>query len=122
MEQVVHINGLNLHLVPSKKYKTITIVAKLRGQLNRDSVTKRALLPFVLRQGTKTYPTREKLQHKLDDLYGASLSLDAGKAGLDHDISVRMEVANQKDSENESYSLKESHEFIHDIKFNALVA
>lgn len=120
MEQVVHINGLNLHLVPSKKYKTITIVAKLRGQLNRDSVTKRALLPFVLRQGTKTYPTREKLQHKLDDLYGASLSLDAGKAGLDHVISVRMEVANQKYIENESSILKESLELLHEVIFNPL--
>src|SRR5690625_5391 len=120
MEQVVHINGLNLHLVPSKKYKTITIVAKLRGQLNRDSVTKRALLPFVLRQGTKAYPTREKLQHKLDDLYGASLSLDAGKAGLDHVISVRMEVANQKYIENESSILKESLELLHEVIFNPL--
>src|SRR5699024_3663716 len=57
---------------------------------------------------------------KLDDLYGASLSLDAGKAGLDHVISVRMEVANQKYIENESSILKESLELLHEVIFNPL--
>lgn len=121
MEQIIHTNGFNLHIVPSKKYKTMTIVAKMRGQLKRSNITKRALLPHILRQGSKAYPTRAILQNKLDDLYGASLSIDGGKAGNHHVISVRMEVANQKYIENESSIIQESIELLNEVLFNPLV-
>lgn len=121
MEKTIQTNGLNLHIVPSKKYKTMTIVAKLRSRLERANITKRALLPYVLRQGSKAYPTRAILQNKLDDLYGASLSLNGGKAGNHHIISVRMEVANQKYIENESSIIKESIELLKEVLFNPLI-
>lgn len=120
MEHVLRTNGFNLHIVPSKKYKTITIVAKLRNQLERDNITERALLPYVLRQGTKQYPTREKLQHKLDDLYGASLSIDSRKSGTNHVISVRMEIANEKYIDNTTSILAEAIALLNDVLFNPL--
>lgn len=107
-EEVLHANGVNLHLVPSKKYKTINIVAKFKAPLMRDTITKRALLPYLLRQGTKSYPSRSEMQAKLDDLYGAVLSIDGAKKGDNHIISVRMEMANQKFIPNESSILDDA--------------
>lgn len=95
-EKVIEADGMNIHLVESKKFKTISIVAKFIAPLAKETITKRALLPFVLRQGTKSYPTRAELQGQLDGLYGAVLSIDGGKKGDQHILSVRLEVANDK--------------------------
>ncbi|MHA6251231.1 EF-P 5-aminopentanol modification-associated protein YfmF [Oceanobacillus sp. CAU 1775] len=95
-EKSVKINGFRFHFVPTKKFKTLTIAAKLRAPLEAETITKRALLPNILRQATKNYPTRQELQLKLDDLYGAVLSIGGTKKGEQHIISVRMEIANER--------------------------
>jgi len=118
VEKVIQNDGINVHIIPSKKYKTITIVAKLKTAMERDTITKRALLPVLLRQGTKKYPSRELLQDRLDDLYGASLSLDGGKAGDDHVLSVRMEIANEKFIPNESSIIEDGIEFLKEVIFH----
>lgn len=71
--------GLKLHFIQTKKFKTINIIVKLKSKLDKETITKRALLPYILKQGTKTYPDRSALQLKLDDLYGAVLTADGGK-------------------------------------------
>ncbi len=95
-EKVINKDGLNLHFIQTKKYKTMNIVAKLKAPLERETITMRALLPYILQQGTKSYPSRKALQLKLDELYGAVLSVDGSKKGDNHIISVRFELANQK--------------------------
>ncbi|MGM8366467.1 EF-P 5-aminopentanol modification-associated protein YfmF [Virgibacillus sp. W0181] len=95
-EETVSDKGLNLHLIRSEKFKTINIVAKFRAPLQRETITMRALLPYILQQGTQKYPTEKELQVKLDNLYGAVLSIDGTKKGNSHMISFRLEVANQK--------------------------
>lgn len=117
-ENTFEIDGLNLHLIPSKAYKTITIVAKFKAPLDRKTITNRVLLPSILRQGSKLYPTREDLQFKLDDLYGASLSLDGSKAGNDHVINVRMEIANQKYINNELSIIDNAVTLLNEVIFN----
>lgn len=95
-EQTTSKNGLNLHFIPTKKFKTLTFVAKLRAPLKRETVTMRALLPNILRQATASYPSRTELQLKLDDLYGAVLSIDGAKKGENHVLSFRMQIANER--------------------------
>ena len=118
IDKKVELGGLNLHIVPSKKYKTISIVAKFKAPLNRETITKRVLLPHILRQGTKTYPTRADLQYKLDDLYGASLSLDSSKVGDHHVISVRMEITNQKYIQDESSIIENAIALLNEVVSN----
>src|SRR5690625_2724176 len=101
VEKTISQNGYHLHMIQTKKFKTINIVAKFRSQLDRDTITTRALLPYVLRQGTSNYPTERQLQTKLDELYGAVLSIDGAKKGNHHIISFRLEVANDKYIKNE---------------------
>ena len=116
-EEVFELNGFNLHLVPSKKYKTINVVAKFKAPLTRETITKRALLPYILRQGTERYPSRREIQSKLDNLYGAVLSIDGAKKGDNHIISMRMELANQKFIPNESSILDDAIELLAEVMF-----
>jgi|SRR5690625_355261 len=121
-EKVIRKNGLNVHTVQSTKFKTINIVAKFRAPLSRKTITNRALLPYILRQGTKSYPTEQALQIKLDHLYGAVLSIDSAKKGDNHIISFRLEVANENYISNESTVIEEAIKLLNEVIFHPNVA
>ncbi|MBM6618378.1 insulinase family protein [Bacillus sp. RD4P76] len=89
------IKGMTVHVVDTKKYKTNSIVLKMRAPLAKEDVTKRALLPYVLQSATDKYPTTSALRTYLDELYGASLQVDLSKKGEYHIITIRIEVANE---------------------------
>ena len=49
--------------------------------LEREEVTKNALLPLVLKRGTRELSTNLDIQRKLEDLYGSDLNVDVSKTG-----------------------------------------
>lgn len=95
-EVSLNINGAGLHLIPSKKFKTIHIVVKFCAPLERETITMRALIPYIIQKGSSQYPSEQQLQLKLNNLYGAVLSVDGAKKGNNHIISFRLEIANEK--------------------------
>ncbi|WP_244895390.1 EF-P 5-aminopentanol modification-associated protein YfmF [Evansella clarkii] len=88
--------SLNVHVLPSTTYKTNTLLLHMRSSLDKDTVTKRALLPYVLQSGTEKHPSRKDIRHELDELYGATLNVDVSKKGENHLMTFKMEVANEK--------------------------
>ena len=57
--------GINLHLINTNKFKTNIISVFLTKRLKRDSVTKEALIPAVLRLGTNNIKTQKEIGKKL---------------------------------------------------------
>ncbi|GGM21953.1 peptidase M16 [Paraliobacillus quinghaiensis] len=108
----------NLHVLESKKFKTIHIIVKMKAPLNRENITQRALLPFVLQQGTNRYPTASLFRRALDDLYGARLSIDGAKKGNNHIISFRMEIANPTYLSTEQNVVEEAIKFISETVYD----
>ncbi|GAB2548213.1 EF-P 5-aminopentanol modification-associated protein YfmF [Gracilibacillus alcaliphilus] len=96
LEKVIPKNGFDLHLLHTKKFKTIHLSMKFTTKLTRENVTKRALLPYVLQQGTANLPTATKLRQRLDELYGTVLAVDTSKKGEHHILTVRLELANEQ--------------------------
>ncbi|MBB6444208.1 EF-P 5-aminopentanol modification-associated protein YfmF [Bacillus benzoevorans] len=95
-EQIIDLKGLKLHIIPTEKYKTNTIVFKMKAPLDKEDVTKRALLANVLQSSSKTYPSTTLLRSYLDELYGATFYIDLAKKGDYHIISFTIEMANEK--------------------------
>jgi predicted Zn-dependent peptidase len=95
-EAVKDMKGYKLHIVQTDKFKTNTIVWKMKAPLSKDTVTERALLPHVLQSSTSSYPTTAKLRSYLDELYGANLFVDVSKKGEYQVISISIEIANEK--------------------------
>ena len=60
--------GIKLHTIKTEKFKTNLIAIMLTTKLNRENVTKNALIPAVLRRGTKNLTTQEQMSVKIDDL------------------------------------------------------
>lgn len=120
-EQLVNVNGLSLHTVSTSKFKTNTIVLKLLAPLNEQDVTYRALLPYVLQRGTKSFPTSTRLRQHLDELYGATLHVDLAKKGENHIISFRMELANEKFLSNPAPLLEKGIKLLSEILLDPVV-
>ncbi|MGM8211694.1 EF-P 5-aminopentanol modification-associated protein YfmF [Virgibacillus sp. W0430] len=118
VEDTVKDEGINLHYIHSKKFKTINIIVKFRAPLDRDTITMRALLPYVLQQGTEKYPSENELQKQLDRLYGAVLAIDGAKKGNNHIISFRLEVANQNYIADESAIIDKAVHLLNEIIYN----
>src|SRR5699024_7790751 len=116
-EKVINQNGITFHFVPTKKFKTVNIVMKCKSPLDRTTITKRALLPFILEQGTKTYPSEKALMLKLDELYGAVLTLSGMKKGNEHILHFQLEVANQRFINNETTVMQEALQLFHEVIF-----
>ena len=95
-ERTYSLNGITIHTITTEKFKTNTIVLKVRAPLSQEDVTVRALLPYVLQNGTKSHPQPTHFRAYLDELYGASLAVDLSKKGEDHIITFRLEIANEK--------------------------
>ncbi|WP_407271515.1 EF-P 5-aminopentanol modification-associated protein YfmF [Radiobacillus sp. PE A8.2] len=117
-EQKITSKGFQLHVVPTKKFKTIHVVARFKSSLSRDTITKRALIPYILQQGTKNYPTARELQTALDQLYGAIFNIDAAKKGDNHILTFRMEIANQAFLTSHEPILDKALDLLHEIIFN----
>ncbi|MGI6485039.1 MAG: EF-P 5-aminopentanol modification-associated protein YfmF [Tepidanaerobacteraceae bacterium] len=89
-------NGVNLYVYPTRKFKTLTFCLFMHQSLKKDTATKTALLPFVLRRGTKSFPTTRLLNLHLEGLYGADLGADVIKRGESHILQFFIETIGPK--------------------------
>lgn len=117
-EQKHELNGLTVHTIQTSKYKTNTLILKMNAPLQEDTVTLRALLPYVLQSATASYPSTTKLRTYLDDLYGAALQVDLMKKGEWHDMTFRIDVANETYLKDTTPILKDALLLLGDILLN----
>jgi predicted Zn-dependent peptidase len=111
-------NGFNLHIVKTNKYKTNTLIWKMKAPLTSETVTLRALLPNVLQSSTKLYPTTTALRSYLDDLYGAGFFVDLAKKGEYHVISFTIDIANENFLKDNTPLLKKGIDFLSEVLLN----
>ena len=112
-------NGTKLHTIKTEKFKTNLIAVMLTTKLDRKNITKNALIPAVLRRGTKFMQTQEEINKKMEDMYGASFDCGLDKTGDNQILKFYMETVNNEflpqDAEN---MIKSSIEKIFEIIFN----
>ena len=114
-EVVTELKGMKLHVIPTDKFKTNTIVFKMKAPLNKTDVTKRAILPHVLQSNSNKYRTTAELRSYLDELYGAMFYVDLSKKGEYHVISLTIEVANEKFLSQSPPLLQKAFEFLTEV-------
>jgi predicted Zn-dependent peptidase len=114
-EKVIEMQGYKLHVVQTDKYKTNTMVWKMKAPLTKENVTKRALLPQVLQSSSAKFPSTSELRSYLDELYGATFFVDLAKKGEYHVMSFSFEIANEKFLMDSSPLLQKGMEFLAEI-------
>lgn len=111
--------GIKLHTIKTDKFKTNLIAIMLTTKLNRENVTKNALIPTVLKIGTKNLKTQEEINKKLEEMYGASLDCGLDKTGDNQVLKFYIETVNDEFLPQEAENmLKTSLEEIFEFVFN----
>ncbi|WP_040197739.1 EF-P 5-aminopentanol modification-associated protein YfmF [Candidatus Soleaferrea massiliensis] len=67
--------------ITDPKFKSNRISVNLMMPLREDTVSSQAILPFLMRKGSKKLPDFTLLNQRLAELYGASLDADVKKSG-----------------------------------------
>ena len=115
-------DGIKLHLINNDKFKTNLISVFLTTELNRENVTKNALIPAVLRRGSETMPTQEDISREMEEMYGASFNCGIDKRGDNQVLKFYMETVNDNFlPDNSENMLEKSINKILEIIFRPLI-
>ncbi|MDT2674093.1 EF-P 5-aminopentanol modification-associated protein YfmF [Enterococcus dongliensis] len=108
--------GVRLHVITTKKYKTIQVYGRFTTRLTKEIMTKRALLANLLETNSLHYPDQTKLSGRLAELYGASFGLNVGRKGNLHWLDVGLGVVNGKYVDDPKL-LSEAVDFLQEVLF-----
>lgn len=81
LKRVEIMPGVCLNYIRSDKFKTASMSIHLLTQLQRDTASINALIPFVLIRGTLRYPTMDAVSARLEELYGTGIVPSVRKVG-----------------------------------------
>lgn len=88
--------GISFHQIQTNKFKTNLFAIFLTVPLNRETVTKNALITAILRRGSKNLPSQEQISKKLEEMYGAGFDCGIEKSGDYHTIKFYLELINDQ--------------------------
>ena len=118
-EQVIKLNKrIFIHLMKTDKFKSNVIAAFLLTDLDKETVTKNALIPAVLRRGTAKLKTMKDISIKMDEMYGALFDASTDKIGDKQAIQLYASTINNKFALNGEDLLSETLEFMFDAIYN----
>lgn len=110
--------GISFHTIKTNKFKTNLFAIFLSAKLERENVTKNALLTAVLRRGSKNFPTQELISKNLEKMYGASFDCGVEKTGDNHILKFYLESINNEFLPTQENLSVECMQILLDIVFN----
>lgn len=113
--------GITIHKIKTNKFKTNLFAIFLSTKLDRNTVTKNALLAAVLRRGTKKLATQEEISKALENMYGASFDCGIEKTGDNHILKFYLESINNDFLPAKENLSKECLDILFDIVFNPYI-
>ena len=113
--------GINVHQIKTNKFKTNLLAIFLNVPLNRETVTKNALISAILRRGTKNMPSQDVISENLEEMYGASFDCGIEKNGDIHTLKFYLESLDDEFLPKKEELLKKSFDIITDIAFNPYI-
>ncbi|MFQ6791822.1 MAG: EF-P 5-aminopentanol modification-associated protein YfmF [Thomasclavelia sp.] len=117
MKKSYQLDGYTLHVIPTKKFKNITMSLKLENKLTKENVTKRSLLAFMLTGGTELYPSTQALSTHLEDLYGMNFGTNLATKGLGQVLNISSVCINEAFLPYPEDLLKEQIKMFNDVLF-----
>lgn len=113
--------GINLHIIKTNKFKTNLLSVFLSTPLSKKSVTKNALIPAVLRRGSKNMNTQDEISIALEEMYGASFDCGIDKIGDDQVLKFYLETINNEFLPENEDTLSTAIKILLEVVFNPLI-
>lgn len=100
MEYICYnMNAYNLHVVNTKKFKTITVDICFREKINKDEITLRNLLKEIMVNASYDYPSERELIKATEELYDLKLLTSTYRIGNYNFLSMKIRFLNEKYTE-----------------------
>lgn len=113
--------GVKLHSIQTDKFKTNLISIFITTPLNRENVTKNALIPAILRRGTQNMPSQEQISKSLEEMYGAEFDCGIEKTGDNQVVKFYLESLNDNFLPEKENLLRKSINALLEIVLNPLI-
>lgn len=110
--------GIKTHLIKTDVFKTNLISIIITTPLKRKTITKNALIPFLLKRGSQKYPTHEEIALRLEELYGADIIYGIDKVGDNHVLKFTAESINNDYTLNGEDIIKDVIDLLIEVTFN----
>jgi len=120
IKNIVIKKGINLHVIKTNKFKTNLLAAFLTTPLEKEKVTKNALIPAVLRRGSQNMPSQDEISIALEEMYGASFDCGIDKIGDDQVLKFYLETVNNEFLPENEDNLNEAINILLEVIFNPL--
>ncbi len=115
-------DNLIFNHLKTNKFKSIRIRVSFLTPITKENATLRAILPYMMRAGSKNFPQRKDVTIKLNDLYSAKFSAAVSKKGANHVVVFDLALINDDYTLfNENLFLEGLH-FLEDIIYNPLLS
>ncbi len=114
-------NGINFNYSTDGKFKHNRITINFIMEADKELATTNALIPALLRQGTKNYPEFTMLNRKLAELYGAYVSADVGKFGVYQIVDVSVQGIDSRFALNNEDMVKEITAMLLEVTLNPYI-
>lgn len=111
---------INLLCEKTNKFKTFSISFYFHNELKEDTAALNALLPYVLKMGSKNYKDMTVISNTLEDLYGGTFDCSVVKKGENQIIGFNFEFVSPEYIKNDPGYMDKVYSFIFDIIFNPL--
>lgn len=113
--------GIDIHNISTNKYKTNLYAVFLATPINRENVTKNALITAILRRGTQNLQSQDIISKKLEEMYGATFDCGIEKTGDNHIMKFYLEAISEEFLPEKEELAKKCIEILLDIIFNPLI-
>ncbi len=124
MKNIINIElkkGINLHIIKTNKFKTNLLSVFLSTPLSKEKVTSNALIPAVLRRGSKNMPTQDEISIALEEMYGATFDCGIDKIGDDQVLKFYLETINNEYLPEQEDNLDQAIKILLEVVFDPLI-
>lgn len=112
--------GVHLQIIPTSKFKDISISIRFMADLHEEHATIRSLLALMLCDRCKRFDTKQKMSIHQDELYGVSLHAQTLGYGASQVLDIRSKMIHPSYVK-ESSLFEDVFRFLHEIIFSPLL-
>lgn len=112
---------MNITKLKTNKFKTNLCSVFLTVPLDKNTVTKNALIAAILRRGTEKLKTQEEISKKLEEMYGAGFNCGVDKIGNYHVLKFYLETIDNDYTLEKENILQQGIDLLLEIVLNPLV-
>lgn len=110
--------GIKAHIIQTDLFKTNLVCIIITVPLNKESVTKNALIPFMLRRGTAKLKDQSLINKELENMYGAAFNCGIDKLGDNQVLKFYIDSIDDSYTLDNEQILEKSINSLLDIVFN----